>query len=452
MADARLLEELEKFATRPDILIIGDFNAPHIDRSSTYANSSEKTFDGSFLNTALKLFLTQHVMLQTRVREGQQANCVDLVPTKSQDSIDEEVCRKNFARVLSGPQNNRRRKGTFCGSKRPPPIISHTNELTIDFHVDGSIQPVGFRATYLMDRDECADSNGGCEQICRNTIGSYFCKCRSGFKLHERFKCIERDFPPWVFVVADVPTAIPGANFLAAFNLLVDCRQFLLCDRATALSVNGFHLSPVSNRLSVLDPNPDCQFRKLLVKYPPLTKLHFSDSSLPHGHCRLPPMYNGCSYLLTCIGRFSRWPEAIPLSDIAAPTMIKAFLGRWVAIFSDRGAQFESNIFQSLLSFLGCTRIRTKAYHPADNGMVERFHCQMKTSLRVADDLENWADPLPLVLLGIRSDLKPDLDCSAAELVFRATVRLPGEMISPTLRGAVWDWQSCPSRPQHGQC
>nr|VZI44764.1 unnamed protein product [Spirometra erinaceieuropaei] len=45
----------------------------------------------------------------------------------------------------------------------------------------------------------------------------------------------------------------------------------------------------------------------------------------------------------------------------------------------------------------------------------------------------------PLVLLGIRSDLKPDLDCSAAELVFGATVRLPGEMTSPTPRGAVED-------------
>nr|VZI25393.1 unnamed protein product [Spirometra erinaceieuropaei] len=31
MADARLREELEKLATRPDILIMGDFNAPHID-------------------------------------------------------------------------------------------------------------------------------------------------------------------------------------------------------------------------------------------------------------------------------------------------------------------------------------------------------------------------------------------------------------------------------------
>ncbi|BHF60612.1 hypothetical protein SprV_0100357700 [Sparganum proliferum] len=92
MTDARLLEELEKFATRPDILIMGDFNAPHIDWSSTHANSSEQTFDMSFLNTALELFLTQHVMLPTRVREGQQANCHDLVLTKSQDSIDEVSC------------------------------------------------------------------------------------------------------------------------------------------------------------------------------------------------------------------------------------------------------------------------------------------------------------------------------------------------------------------------
>ncbi|BHF75332.1 hypothetical protein SprV_0501842800 [Sparganum proliferum] len=158
------------------------------------------------------------------------------------------------------------------------------------------------------------------------------------------------------------------------------------------------------------------------------------------------PLSNGCSYLLTCVDRFTRWPEAIPLPDIAAPTVVKAFLSRWVAIFgapstitTDRSSQFESHLFQSLLSFLGCTRIRTTAYHPAANGMVERFHRQLKASLRAAADPENWTDHLPLVLLGIRSALKPDLDCSAAELVFGATVRLPGEMISPTPQSAVED-------------
>ncbi|BHF71748.1 hypothetical protein SprV_0401480800 [Sparganum proliferum] len=83
------------------------------------------------------------------------------------------------------------------------------------------------------------------------------------------------------------------------------------------------------------------------------------------------------------------------------------------------------------------TRIRTTAYGPAACGVVERSHRQLKTSLRVADDPENRADHFPLILLGIRSALKPDLDCSAAEMVFGATVQLPGGMILPTPRGAV---------------
>ncbi|BHF58927.1 hypothetical protein SprV_0100188200 [Sparganum proliferum] len=70
------------------------------------------------------------------------------------------------------------------------------------------------------------------------------------------------------------------------------------------------------------------------------------------------PLSNGCSHLLTYVDRSVQWTEAIALSDVAAPTAVKAFLSRWVTIFdaasttmTDRGAQFESNLFQSLLSF-----------------------------------------------------------------------------------------------------
>nr|VZI10689.1 unnamed protein product [Spirometra erinaceieuropaei] len=88
-ADARLLEELGRFALRPDVLIMGDFNAPLIDWSSLYARGPELAFDRRFLDMALRSFLTQHVLFPTRVREGQQSNCLDLVLTKSMDSIDE---------------------------------------------------------------------------------------------------------------------------------------------------------------------------------------------------------------------------------------------------------------------------------------------------------------------------------------------------------------------------
>ena len=41
-----------------------------------------------------------------------------------------------------------------------------------------------------IDVNECATNNGGCDQICNNTKGSYECKCRSGFLLSsDKHKC-----------------------------------------------------------------------------------------------------------------------------------------------------------------------------------------------------------------------------------------------------------------------
>nr|VZI44070.1 unnamed protein product [Spirometra erinaceieuropaei] len=91
-ADAQLLEELRLFSTRPTTLIVGDFNAPHIDWSPASADCSETTFDQQLLRTSDNLLLTQHVMFPTRVREGQQMNYLDLVFTKSSDNINVVNC------------------------------------------------------------------------------------------------------------------------------------------------------------------------------------------------------------------------------------------------------------------------------------------------------------------------------------------------------------------------
>ncbi|BHF70839.1 hypothetical protein SprV_0401389200 [Sparganum proliferum] len=92
MVDARLIEDLERFSIQSDVLIIEDFNAPLIDWSSACASGPDHAFDRRLLDTTLKLFLTQHVSFPTRVREGQQSNCLDLLLTKSLDSINEVQC------------------------------------------------------------------------------------------------------------------------------------------------------------------------------------------------------------------------------------------------------------------------------------------------------------------------------------------------------------------------
>ena len=94
----------------------------------------------------------------------------------------------------------------------------------------------------------------------------------------------------------------------------------------------------------------------------------------------LPPS-DGYSYVLTCVDRFTQWLEAVPIADITAETVARVFITTWVARFgmpstvtTDRGRQFESNLWYSFTQLLGTRHLRTTAYHPCANGLVERLH------------------------------------------------------------------------------
>ncbi|GAA55826.1 hypothetical protein CLF_109118, partial [Clonorchis sinensis] len=58
-------------------------------------------------------------------------------------------------------------------------------------------------------------------------------------------------------------------------------------------------------------------------------------------------------------------------------------------ITTDRGSQFESQLFHRLTELLGCKRIRPTAYHSQVNGLVERFHRHLKTALQAQNTSPN---------------------------------------------------------------
>ncbi|BHF80107.1 hypothetical protein SprV_0702323100 [Sparganum proliferum] len=102
---------------------------------------------------------------------------------------------------------------------------------------------------------------------------------------------------PWIFVVAHIPCAILGADFLSVFDLLVDCRQSRLHDKTTNLTIRGISSSDASRYLAVLDPEPENPFRQLLAKYPGLIRPNFNVFTPPHDvvhHIRTtgPPVFS----------------------------------------------------------------------------------------------------------------------------------------------------------------
>ncbi|XP_024867458.1 uncharacterized protein LOC112451806 [Temnothorax curvispinosus] len=63
--------------------------------------------------------------------------------------------------------------------------------------------------------------------------------------------------------------------------------------------------------------------------------------------------------------------------------------------------------------------------------MIERFHRQLKTAIK-SHQTEEWAEILPVIMMGIRAAWKEDLQTTPAEIVFGESIRLPGQFLEET--------------------
>ena len=148
----------------------------------------------------------------------------------------------------------------------------------------------------------------------------------------------------------------------------------------------------------------------------------------------LPPS-EGYRYLFTIIDRNTRWTDAIPLRTQTAEACARALL-TWVArygvpesIVSDRGANFTSDLWAELSKSLGFKLQHTTAYNPEANGIIERFHRTLKSSLTASCTSPLWSRKLPWVMLGLRTTPHSAFNASPAEVLYGQCLRIPADLL-----------------------
>ena len=146
------------------------------------------------------------------------------------------------------------------------------------------------------------------------------------------------------------------------------------------------------------------------------------------------PVSQGCRYLLVIIDMYSRFPFVFPLNDMTGKSAINcfrtvfSFSGFPNFILSDCGSQFESEEFKSFLRKFSIQKLRTNAYHPAGNGLCERFNRTFKqlmlsyiTSKSVSNN--QLKDSLPHCLLDYRTTHHSATGCRPVDLFYSFNVK-----------------------------
>ena len=120
-------------------------------------------------------------------------------------------------------------------------------------------------------------------------------------------------------------------------------------------------------------------------------------------------------YIVTIMDVYSRYLIAVPVRNHRASTVsrylyesVVAYFGAPRSILSDRGTEFTSMIWESLIQMLGTKIKLTSPYYPQGNAIIERSHRTLSNMLRtmlLEKRGRDWSSLLPSVMLYMNSML-----------------------------------------------
>ena len=128
----------------------------------------------------------------------------------------------------------------------------------------------------------------------------------------------------------------------------------------------------------------------------------------------LPKTKQGNQFIVVIGDYFTKWMEAFTAPDEKAENVAAIVVQQFICRFgvprqlhSDKGSNFESNLFQQVCKLLDIDKTRTTSRRPQSDGMVERFNRILECMLTVYVEKHQrrWDEFLPYVMLAYLSSV-----------------------------------------------
>eukprot|EP00117_Sycon_ciliatum_P040119 scpid58584/ scgid29536/ Uncharacterized protein K02A2.6 len=146
---------------------------------------------------------------------------------------------------------------------------------------------------------------------------------------------------------------------------------------------------------------------------------------------------------LIVVDAHSKWPEVLPMNSTTAPVTVRrlrevfAQHGLPDQIVSDNGPQFTSDEFRRFTEANGITHTFSAPYHPATNGLAERFVRAMKQALKSHSDTAPL-EFLPRYLLSHRTAPHATTNAIPASLLMHRELRTQSCLWSSPVFRHLW--------------
>ena len=163
------------------------------------------------------------------------------------------------------------------------------------------------------------------------------------------------------------------------------------------------------------------------------------------------PTSSGNKHILTMIDHLTGWPEAFPLPDKSADTIVSTFINQYLLvhmcpryILSDNGTEFKNHLVDQILQHLGIECIFSTPYYPQNNRKLEVFHKYLKPTLKklCEKDPSNWDKYINQVLSRYR--VTPNLATAETSffLVYGRNPNLPLQQLLKPMQQFLGDRES----------